>query len=107
MAEKNIFNKELGKYQTKQEWDDFQTRLNAGHATRADKYNQYGAGDLNWRATGDKLTFGDEGNDIYQQASQIGDDAYSQILNFESGLRGWGYTRFWSTGLVYSARLQC
>ena len=83
-----MYKRQEHKYNTAEDWQAFQDQQKGGLQGRADKYNQYGS-ELNWRVQDDKLRFGDEGNTIYSDVRDIADDSYSQILNFENGLRGW------------------
>ena len=91
MPEKNIFNKDLGRYQTRAEWDDWEK----GRAARTEKYtgdwNKYGSDKINWGVSDGTgyAKAGYDGGNLYSTAQGIGDDAYKQILSFESGQRGW------------------
>ena len=90
MAEKNVFNKELGRYQTREEWDAFKSDQRAGLGDQADKFNQFGSSDINWKVTDDGRNVDIEGGtDIANEVKDLGNNAFSQIANFETGLRGW------------------
>ena len=86
MAEKNIYNKELGRYQTQDEWDAFIKENRDRRRESTERLNTYGS-DLNY-------TWNEEKGWNELDTSSFGEwdsykDIYDQILSFENGLRGW------------------